>query len=87
MLAKKPPMGWNSWNTFGANINEELIRQTADVMVEEGYLAAGYEYLVIDDCWSLRERGAEYANAAMDKTKDAARLAKLTVSLTGRRTR
>lgn len=59
MLAKKPPMGWNSWNTFGANINEELIRQTADVMVEEGYLAAGYEYLVIDDCWSLRERGAD----------------------------
>ena len=43
MLAKKPPMGWNSWNTFGANINEELIRQTADVMVKEGYLAAGYE--------------------------------------------
>ena len=38
MLAKKPPMGWNSWNTFGANINEELIRQTADVMVKEGYL-------------------------------------------------
>lgn len=59
MLAKKPPMGWNSWNTFGANINEELIRQTADVMVSEGYLAAGYEYLVIDDCWSLRERGAD----------------------------
>ena len=43
-------MGWNSWNTFGPNINEELIRQMADVMVEKGYRDAGYEYLVIDDC-------------------------------------
>ena len=56
MLAKTPPMGWNSWNTFGTNINEQLIMETADVMANEGFLEAGYEYLVIDDCWSLRER-------------------------------
>ena len=56
MLAKTPPMGWNSWNTFGPNISDRLIRETADRMVEEGYLDAGYTYLVIDDCWSLRER-------------------------------
>ena len=83
MIARTAPMGWNSWNTFGANISDALVREMADAMVEKGYRDAGYEYLVIDDCWSLRERGAEYANAAMDKTKDAARLAKLTVSLTG----
>ena len=56
MLAKTPPMGWNSWNTFGANISEELIYEIADAMVETGLRDAGYEYLVIDDCWSLRER-------------------------------
>ena len=56
MLAKTPPMGWNSWNTFGENISEALIRETADAMVETGLRDAGYEYLVIDDCWSLRER-------------------------------
>lgn len=56
MLASRPPMGFNTWNTFGENINEQLIREIADVMVDEGYLAAGYEYLVIDDCWALRER-------------------------------
>lgn len=56
MLAKTPPMGWNSWNTFGNNINEALIRETADAMVSTGLRDAGYEYLVIDDCWSLRER-------------------------------
>ncbi len=56
MVKLTPPMGWNSWNTFGKNINEELIRETADAMVNEGLLEKGYEYLVIDDCWSLRER-------------------------------
>ena len=59
MIARTPPMGWNSWNTFASNINDALIRQMADFMVDEGYLAAGYEYLVIDDCWSLRQRGAD----------------------------
>ena len=56
MLAPRPPLGWNSWNTFGENISDELIREMADRMVSQGWLAAGYEYLVIDDCWSLRER-------------------------------
>lgn len=56
MIKNTPPMGWNSWNTFGADINEQLIRDTADKMVETGLLNLGYEYLVIDDCWSLKER-------------------------------
>lgn len=56
MIKNTPPMGWNSWNTFGADINEQLIRDTADIMVEKGLLDLGYEYLVIDDCWSLKER-------------------------------
>ena len=56
MLAKTPPMGWNSWNTFGENINEQMIMEMADFMVEKGLLDAGYEYLVIDDCWSEKKR-------------------------------
>ena len=47
VLVNKPPMGWNSWNTFGANIDEEMIFETADTMVREGLLECGYEYLVI----------------------------------------
>ena len=58
MLASRPPLGWNSWNTFGEKINDSLIREMADYMVDQGYRDAGYEYLVIDDCWSLRERDA-----------------------------
>lgn len=50
-LAPTPPMGWNSWNNFGCDVNEELIRETAKAMVESGMKDAGYEYVVIDDCW------------------------------------
>ena len=49
-------MGWNSWNTFGWNISDELIRTTADFFVESGLKDAGYEYIVIDDSWSERQR-------------------------------
>jgi len=50
-LAKTPPMGWNSWNHFGCDINENIIKETADAMVESGMKEAGYKYIVIDDCW------------------------------------
>jgi alpha-galactosidase len=52
-LALTPPMGWNSWNKFGCDVNEELIRQTADAMVSSGMKDAGYQYVVIDDCWQV----------------------------------
>ncbi|MEE0928137.1 MAG: glycoside hydrolase family 27 protein [Acutalibacteraceae bacterium] len=56
MIVNKPPMGWNSWNTFAKDINEELILKTADVFIESGLKDAGYEYVVIDDIWALKER-------------------------------
>ncbi len=58
-LAALPPMGWNSWNTFSWNINEELIKTTADFFVESGLRDAGYEYIVIDDCWSEKQRDSK----------------------------
>lgn len=59
MKAERPPMGWNSWNTFAGNISDGLIRETADAMIETGLHGAGYEYVIIDDCWSKKERGAD----------------------------
>ena len=50
-LAATPPMGWNSWNKFQCNVDETLIRQTADAMVSSGMKDAGYQYVIIDDCW------------------------------------
>ena len=52
-VALTPPMGWNSWNHFGCNVSEELIRETADAMVASGMRDAGYKYVVIDDCWQV----------------------------------
>jgi alpha-galactosidase len=51
LLAKTPPMGWNSWNSFGESVNEQAITGVADVMVETGLREAGYTYIVIDDYW------------------------------------
>jgi alpha-galactosidase len=50
-LALTPPMGWNSWNKFGCNVDEQMIRQIADSMASTGMKDAGYKYVVIDDCW------------------------------------
>ena len=50
-LALTPPMGWNSWNGFGCNVDEKLIRETADAIVSSGMKDAGFQYVVIDDCW------------------------------------
>ncbi|MCD6117531.1 glycoside hydrolase family 27 protein [bacterium] len=50
-IALTPPMGWNSWNKFGPNINEKLVKEIADAMVSSGMKDAGYQYIVIDDGW------------------------------------
>lgn len=52
-LAATPPMGWNSWNKFGCNVSETLIREMADAMVASGMKDAGYRCVVIDDCWQV----------------------------------
>jgi alpha-galactosidase len=51
LLAPTPPMGWNSWNPFGENVSEKVIRETADAFVSSGLKEAGYTYVVIDDIW------------------------------------
>ena len=68
LLAQTPPMGFNTWNTFAENINEQMLMEITDMLVEQGYRDAGYEYVVIDDCWSLRERD-EQGNLVPDPEK------------------
>jgi alpha-galactosidase len=53
-LALTPPMGWNSWNKFGCDVSEKLVKEMADALVSTGMKDAGYQYLVIDDCWQVR---------------------------------
>ena len=56
MLAQTPPMGWNSWNTFGPEISAQVVMESADTFIKEGLKDAGYEYIVIDDLWEADER-------------------------------
>ena len=35
-LALTPPMGWNSWNAFGKEVSEQVIKETADAIVSTG---------------------------------------------------
>jgi alpha-galactosidase len=64
-LADTPQMGWNSWNKFACEIDERLIRETADAMVEHGLKDAGYQYVNIDDCWH-GQRDADGMKALAD---------------------
>ncbi len=57
-LALTPPMGWNSWNRFACNVTEDLVKSAADAMVSSGMKDAGYEYVVIDDCWQISRDAA-----------------------------
>lgn len=57
--AVTPPLGWNSWNSFGCGVTEDTVRQAADAMVSSGMRDAGYEYVVVDDCWFDPQRDAQ----------------------------
>jgi alpha-galactosidase len=68
-IASTPPMGWNSWNTFGHHISESVIRETADALVSAGLKDCGYEYIVIDDCWSIKDRRNSNGDLIADPEK------------------
>jgi len=68
MVVLTPPLGWNTWNTFGCEINERLILESAKIMISSGLRDAGYEYIVLDDGWQLRQRD-EYGRLVPDPEK------------------
>ncbi|MFJ8301150.1 NPCBM/NEW2 domain-containing protein [Streptomyces sp. NPDC094447] len=59
-LALTPPMGFNNWNSTHcrAEFDEAMVKGIADIFVEKGLKAAGYEYVNLDDCWALPQRDA-----------------------------
>ncbi len=69
MLVNKPPMGWNTWNTFGDKISDTLVRESVEAFGALGLAAAGYRYVVIDDCWSLKSRDPDTDRLTPDPVK------------------
>jgi alpha-galactosidase len=61
-----PPMGWNSWNCFGAHIDEAKIRGAADAMVQTGLIDHGWTYINMDDQWE----GERDANGKIQGSKN-----------------
>lgn len=54
VIANHPPMGWNSWNYFKCDgLNETVVKEVADAIAANGMKDAGYEYIVLDDCWQI----------------------------------
>jgi len=68
-LAKTPTMGWNSWNTFETDINEDLVKKTADIIVTSGMKDAGYQYIVLDDGWMVKDHRDKNGDLIPDPIK------------------
>src|SRR5215469_16748029 len=49
----RPPMGWNSWNSFANIVNSDIVQQQAKALAASGMKEVGYEYVVIDEGWWL----------------------------------
>ena len=81
---RKPPMGWMSWEIFRCDvkcdedpkscINHVLYEQMTDHIVEDGYLALGYDQVSIDDCWERRGPGGPHGNETWRKDPDSGRV-------------
>ena len=51
MVAQYPPMGWNSWDCYGAAVTEDIVKQNADYMAKH-LKEYGWEYIVVDIQWA-----------------------------------
>ena len=66
-LGLTPPLGWNSWNRYGCNITEDIIKTAANALISTGLAKKGYNYVNIDDCWQI----ARDANGRIVEDKTA----------------
>jgi len=57
--AQTPPMGWNSWNAFTSDLDEEKVMGSAQALVDTGLAAKGYRYVNLDDGWWLKRRESD----------------------------
>src|ERR1700691_32062 len=51
LLAPTPPMGWNSWDSFGTGVTEAEVKANADYMARN-MAQYGWQYIVVDIQWS-----------------------------------
>lgn len=65
-----PPMGWNSWNCWAKEVDDEKVRETAKAMVDSGLIDHGWTYINIDDAWQGPRGGTQHAIQPNDEFPD-----------------
>lgn len=65
---KLPAMGWNSWNAYHCDVDESKVMSAANDMVSKGFYKAGYEYVIVDDCWSIKTGRSNTTHQIMPDT-------------------
>ncbi|KAJ5262702.1 hypothetical protein N7524_008007 [Penicillium chrysogenum] len=69
-VGKLPALGWNTWNAFGCDIDSTKIITAANEVINRGLKDLGYEYINIDDCWSVKNTRDKSTNRIIpDPTK------------------
>jgi alpha-galactosidase len=58
-LALTPPLGWNSWNCWGPNVDADKVLRSAKAMADSGLIHHGWSYINIDDAWQ-GQRGGKF---------------------------
>jgi alpha-galactosidase len=69
-IALTPPMGWNSWNSWAGQVNQDKVLQSARMLVSSGLADHGWTYVNIDDTWQGERTGPNHALLANDKFPD-----------------
>lgn len=68
-LAVTPQMGWDNWNAFGCDVDEALLTTSARAIVDLGLRDIGYQYVILDDCWSAGRNTSGNGSIIVDTTK------------------
>jgi alpha-galactosidase len=69
-IALTPPMGWNSWNSWAGNVDQDKVLQSAKFLISSGLANHGWTYVNIDDTWQGSRTGPDHALLANDKFPD-----------------
>jgi alpha-galactosidase len=77
-LAQTPQMGWNDWNAFACDVSEDLLLQSAQLVVDYGLRDLGYYYINLDDCWSAGRNASNNNSLIADPVKFPRGIAALT---------
>lgn len=73
-IALTPPLGWNSWNSWAAAVDQDKVMRSARALVASGLANHGWTYVNIDDTWQGERGGAHGGILTNEKFPDMKKL-------------